>query len=220
MRRTPRRSRRRRRLRASTAGAASASRSRARPGGSSRASSGRARTAPVTARPRSRACARSSSGSERIQVGGADADFEAAIERVRAPAERLGATQFEILTAAALTEFAAAGVDAAVVEAGLGGRLDATNVLDAEVVVLTNVALEHTDVLGDTHEEIAREKLAVVAPGASVVLGDERWREEARAAGAGLVLVTGCANAALALAAVETFLGEPVEPVSDVSLPG
>jgi dihydrofolate synthase / folylpolyglutamate synthase len=158
--------------------------------------------------------------SERIQVDGADADFEAAVERVREPAERLGATQFEILTAAALAEFAAAEVDAAVVEAGLGGRLDATNVLDAEVVVLTNVALEHTDVLGDTHEEIAREKLAVVAPGASVVLGDERWREEARAAGAGLVLVTGRANAALALAAAETLLGEPVEPVSDVSLPG
>ena len=158
--------------------------------------------------------------SERIQVDGADADFEAAVERVREPAERLGATQFEILTAAALAEFAAAGVDGAVVEAGLGGRLDATNVLDAEVVVLTNVALEHTDVLGDTHEEIAREKLAVVAPGASVVLGEERWREEARAAGAGLVLVTGRANAALALAAAETFLGEPVEPVSDVSLPG
>jgi dihydrofolate synthase/folylpolyglutamate synthase len=158
--------------------------------------------------------------SERIQVDGADADFEAAVERVREPAERLGATQFEILTTAALAEFAAAGADAAVVEAGLGGRLDATNVLDAEVVVLTNVALEHTDVLGDTHEEIAREKLAVVAPGASVVLGDERWREEARAAGAGLVLVTGRANAALALAAAETFLGEPVDPVSDVSLPG
>jgi len=158
--------------------------------------------------------------SERIQVDGEDADFDAAVERVREPAERLGATQFEILTAAALAEFAAAGVDAAVVEAGLGGRLDATNVLDAEVVVLTNVALEHTDVLGDTHEEIAREKLAVVAPGAAVVLGDERWREEARAAGAGLVVVTGRANAALALAAAETFLGEPMEPVSDVSLPG
>ena len=158
--------------------------------------------------------------SERIQVDGEDVDFDAAVERVREPAERLGATQFEILTAAALAEFAAAGVDAAVVEAGLGGRLDATNVLDAEVVVLTNVALEHTDVLGDTHEEIAREKLAVVAPGAAVVLGDERWREEARAAGAGLVVVTGRANAALALAAAETFLGEPMEPVSDVSLPG
>ena len=87
---------------------------------------------------------------ERIEVDGAPADFEAALARVREPAERLGATQFEILTAAALAEFAAAEVDAAVVEAGLGGRLDATNVLDAEVVVLTNISLEHTDVLGDT----------------------------------------------------------------------
>ena len=68
-----------------------------------------------------------------------------------------------MLTAAALAEFADAEVDVAVVEAGLGGRLDATNVLDARVVVLTNVALEHTDVLGETREAIAREKLAVVA---------------------------------------------------------
>ncbi len=88
------------------------------------------------------------------------------------PAERLGATQFEVLTAAALAEFAEAGVDVAAVEAGLGGRFDATNVLDAPVVVLTNVALEHTDVLGDTREQIAAEKLAVVRPGATVVLGE------------------------------------------------
>src|SRR5205823_7080551 len=113
--------------------------------------------------------------SERIQVDGEDADFEAAVERVRGPAEQLGATQFEILTAAALAEFAAAGVDAAVVEAGLGGRLDATNVLDAPVVVLTNVALEHTNVLGSTREEIAGEKLAVVTAGAVVVLGEPEW---------------------------------------------
>jgi len=99
--------------------------------------------------------------SERIQVDGEDADLEQALERVREPAERLGATQFEVLTAAALAEFAASGVDVAVVEAGLGGRLDATNVLDAEVVALTNVALDHTDVLGDTRELIADEKLAV-----------------------------------------------------------
>src|SRR5437588_1439743 len=158
--------------------------------------------------------------SERIQVDGEDADFETAIERVREPAQRLGATQFEILTAAGLAEFATARVDAAVVEAGLGGRLDATNVLDAEVVVLTNVALELTDVLGDTHEKIAREKLAVVTPGASVVLGDEEWREAALEAGAGIARVSCRANAALALVAAETFLGEPVEPVSGVGLPG
>jgi dihydrofolate synthase / folylpolyglutamate synthase len=118
--------------------------------------------------------------SERIQVGGQDADFEAALARVRDSAERIGATQFETLTAAALAEFAAAAVDVAVLEAGLGGRLDATNVLDASVVALTNVSLEHTDVLGATREAIAREKLAVVTPGATVVLGEPEWEGLAR----------------------------------------
>jgi dihydrofolate synthase/folylpolyglutamate synthase len=113
------------------------------------------------------------SWSERIRVGGEEADFARAVERVRPHAE--GATQFEVLTAAALAEFAEARVDAAVVEAGLGGRWDATNVLDARVVVLTNVSLEHTDVLGDTREAIAREKLAVAKPGATVVLGEPEW---------------------------------------------
>ncbi|MGH3104538.1 MAG: Mur ligase family protein, partial [Gaiellaceae bacterium] len=110
---------------------------------------------------------------ERIRVDGGEADFERAIARVRPHAE--GATQFEVLTAAALAEFAAAEVDAAVVEAGLGGRLDATNVLAARVVLLTNVALEHTAVLGETREAIAAEKLAVVAPGATAVLPDREF---------------------------------------------
>src|SRR5213075_2981736 len=112
---------------------------------------------------------------ERIQVDGEDADLEAALSRVREPAERLAATQFEVLTAAAFAEFAAAEVDVAVVEAGLGGRLDATNVLDARIVVLTNVALDHTEVLGDTREEIASEKLAVVSPGATLIVGETEW---------------------------------------------
>jgi dihydrofolate synthase/folylpolyglutamate synthase len=80
-------------------------------------------------------------------------------------------TQFEALTAAAYAQLASAGVDVAVVEAGLGGRWDATNVIDAEVAVLTNVGLEHTRWLGPTIADIAREKLAVVAPGATLVLG-------------------------------------------------
>src|SRR5919204_4671990 len=105
-----------------------------------------------------------------------DADpstFERALERVRPFAE--GATQFEVLTAAALAEFREQGVDAAVIEAGLGGRDDATNVIDAPVVLLTNVGLDHTDILGETRAEIAREKLAVVKPGAVVVLGEPEW---------------------------------------------
>src|SRR5262249_59695774 len=93
-----------------------------------------------------------------------------AVARVRAPAEELDATQFEVLTAAAFADFAARGVRAAAVEAGLGGRLDATNVINARVVLLTNVALEHTDVLGATREQIAAEKLAGAGPPATVVL--------------------------------------------------
>ena len=104
-----------------------------------------------------------------------DQGFERSVGRVREAAERVGATQFEALTAAALAEFAAREVDVAVVEAGLGGRLDATNVLDARVVLLTNVSLEHTEVLGDTREAIAREKLAVAGPDAIVVLGESEW---------------------------------------------
>jgi dihydrofolate synthase/folylpolyglutamate synthase len=162
------------------------------------------------------------SWAERIRVGGGDADLEAALGRVRPDAEALGATQFEVLTAAAFAEFAAAGAKVAVVEAGLGGRHDATNVLDAPVVVLTNVALEHTDVLGPTREAIAAEKLAVVQPGAQVVLGEPDWEEAARAAGAAGVTVVSGSSAALAHAAAETFLGRPVDPAAlrDLSVPG
>ncbi|HET8529273.1 MAG TPA: Mur ligase family protein [Gaiellaceae bacterium] len=160
------------------------------------------------------------SWSERIRVGGAEVDFERALERVRPVAG--DATQFEILTAAALAEFAAQGVDVAVVEAGLGGRHDATNVLDTRVVVLTNVALDHMEVLGDTREEIAVEKLAVVKPGVVAVLGDAEWREPALANGAARVDLPGASNLALAVGAAEAFLGREVDPhaADGVALPG
>src|SRR5439155_4498059 len=157
---------------------------------------------------------------ERIRVGGAEADVERALSRVRAPAEALGATQFEVLTAAALAEFGEAGVEAAAVEAGLGGRYDATNVLRSPVQVLTNVALEHTDVLGSTREAIAAEKLAVVQPEATVVLGEPEWETLARENGAAVVVVTGRSNLAVALVAAEAFLGRPVDGHVDVRLPG
>jgi dihydrofolate synthase / folylpolyglutamate synthase len=160
------------------------------------------------------------SWSERMRVRGEEADFEAAIERVRPEAERLGATQFELLTAAALAAFAAAEVDVAVVEAGLGGRHDATNVLRSPVQVLTNVSLEHTGVLGKTREAIAAEKLAVVRPGATVVLCELEWQALAREYGAGQILVSGPSNLALALMAAEAFLGRPVDGHVDVRLPG
>lgn len=119
---------------------------------------------------------------ERIEVDGAPVGpeaFAAAVTRVRDAAAALGTeaddrvTQFEVLTAAAFCVFAAREVDAAVVEAGLGGRYDATNVLDGgAVTVLTNVSLEHTELLGDTVGAIAAEKLAVAPDGsANLVVG-------------------------------------------------
>jgi dihydrofolate synthase/folylpolyglutamate synthase len=94
-----------------------------------------------------------------------------------------------VLTAAAFDELARRGVEVAVVEAGLGGRHDATGVLRAPVVVLTNVGLEHTRWLGPTIADIAREKLAVVRPGAVLVLGEAtpELEELARATGARIV---------------------------------
>jgi dihydrofolate synthase/folylpolyglutamate synthase len=120
---------------------------------------------------------------ERIRIGEHDiepAAFGAAVSRTVAAAELVDraaaqpgddVTQFEMLTACALVEFAAAGVDVAVLEAGLGGRYDATNVVDSRVAVLTNVGLEHTRYLGPTVRDIAIEKLDVVRPGATLVLG-------------------------------------------------
>ena len=138
--------------------------------------------------------------------------FERALERIRPDAEVIGATQFEALTAAALAWFAADRVDVAVVEAGLGGRLDATNVLDTRVVLLTNVGLEHTDVLGSTREEIAREKLAVVRPCATVVLGEPEW--------AGLVPPANEVIQGGAREAASAFLGRPVEHDVEIALAG
>jgi dihydrofolate synthase / folylpolyglutamate synthase len=134
---------------------------------------------------------------ERIRIGDADlepAAFGAAVERAAAAAAKVDrgleqgdrVTQFEVLTAAAFDELARRGVEVAVVEAGLGGRHDATGVLRAPIVVLTNVGLEHTRWLGPTIADIAREKLAVVSPGATLVLGDDNPEvvELARATGA------------------------------------
>jgi dihydrofolate synthase/folylpolyglutamate synthase len=137
--------------------------------------------------------------------------FERAVARIRPAAEEVGATQFEALTAAALAEFAAREVDAAVVEAGLGGRLDATNVLAAPVVLLTNVGFEHTDVLGDTRELIAREKLAVVGPGAIAVLGEPEWA---------WLLPDNDVRTGGARGAAEAFLGHAVAGEVHVRLPG
>jgi dihydrofolate synthase/folylpolyglutamate synthase len=152
------------------------------------------------------------SWADRIRIDGEPADLPSALERIRPAAERLGATQFESITAAALAAFAAAQVDVAVVEAGLGGRLDATNVLGTRVVLLTNVWLEHTEVLGETVEAIAREKLAVVHDGDTmVVLPDDTYASLVPRAG---IVIGGAREAA------EAFLGRPIAADVEVALPG
>ena len=121
---------------------------------------------------------------ERIEVGGAvvsDEEFALAISAAVAAAERLrgeravdtaaGFTEFELLTAAALWLFAEKRVDVAVLEVGLGGRWDATSVVSPKVAVITGVGLDHTAILGDTLEEIAADKAAIIKPGSIAVLG-------------------------------------------------
>jgi dihydrofolate synthase/folylpolyglutamate synthase len=122
--------------------------------------------------------------SERVRVGGAEIGpdaFGAALERVAESVESVNrtlteegdaVTQFEALTAAAFVALASASVDVAVIEAGLGGRLDATNVIPSRVTALTSVGLEHTQWLGETEVEIAAEKLAVLRDHTTLVLGD------------------------------------------------
>jgi dihydrofolate synthase/folylpolyglutamate synthase len=119
---------------------------------------------------------------ERIRIGEEDlapTEFGAAVDRARHATELVErglepddqVTQFEALTAAAYSELARRQVEVAVIEAGLGGRYDATNVIPSKVQVLTSVGLEHTRWLGPTLHDIAGEKLDVVQPGATLVLG-------------------------------------------------
>ena len=138
-------------------------------------------------------------------------------------------TQFELATAAAFVAFAAARVEVAVVEAGLGGRLDATNTIPSQVTVLTSIGLDHTEWLGETELEIAAEKLAVLRDHTTLVLGrvspDGRGAGGAhrrraggeagrrpRGPGEGIELRAAGRfqrrNFALACAAAEAFLGE------------
>jgi dihydrofolate synthase/folylpolyglutamate synthase len=119
---------------------------------------------------------------ERVEVDEATVSperFAAAVQRAaqaaalvdRTLAEDDRVTQFEALTAAAFWALAREGVEVAVIEAGLGGRYDATSVIDSRVQVVTNVGLEHTRWLGPTERHIAEEKLAVVRPGGTLVTG-------------------------------------------------
>jgi dihydrofolate synthase/folylpolyglutamate synthase len=170
---------------------------------------------------------------ERIRIAERDVAperFAAAVARAAHAAEKVNrtleaddrVTQFEALTAAAYSELAEAGVEVAVVEAGLGGRYDATNVIPSEVQVLTNVGLEHTRWLGPTIADIASEKLAVVREGSTLVIGPDLHPDAlalARSAPAKIVVAheSGIVpaarggfqkrNFALARAAAEALLG-------------
>jgi dihydrofolate synthase/folylpolyglutamate synthase len=119
---------------------------------------------------------------ERIQIRGepiSEGAFTEALERAeqsaevadRSAGEEGPVTQFELLTAGAFVAFAAARVQYAVIEAGLGGRLDATNVIPSKLTVLTSVGYDHTEWLGETLEEIAGEKVAVLRDHTTLVTG-------------------------------------------------
>ncbi|MCQ7926336.1 Mur ligase family protein, partial [Salmonella enterica] len=84
----------------------------------------------------------------------------------------LGPSFFEITTAMAFDYFERVGVDVAVVEVGLGGRLDSTNIISPDLCVITNIGLEHTQYLGDTLAKIAAEKAGIIKPGVPVVIGE------------------------------------------------
>ena len=193
---------------------------------------------------------------ERIEVAEEpvpEVDFAAAVARAAHAAELVDrtaghddrVTQFEALTAAAYHELARRDVQVAVIEAGLGGRFDATNVIPSRVQVLTGVGLDHTRWLGPTVTDIAQEKLAVVRDHATLVVGQvggeamevatqvaaERQARLVRAPSDPGVPVAAAGgsqrrNFALAAAAAEAFLGHPLDAAavaaaaSETRIPG
>jgi len=119
---------------------------------------------------------------ERVRLRGEEiepAAFAASVERTALAAEVVdrsleegeAVTQFEAATAAGFVALAAARIDVGVIEAGLGGRLDATNVIPSRVTVLTSIGLDHTEWLGETEVKIAAEKLAVLRDNSTLVIG-------------------------------------------------
>jgi dihydrofolate synthase/folylpolyglutamate synthase len=182
--------------------------------------------------------------SQRTLVGGGEIDaaaWAAAVEQVARAAEGVdrsldegeAVTQFEAATAASFVALANARVEVAVVEAGLGGRLDATNTIPSKVTVLTSVGLDHTEWLGESELEIAAEKLAVLRDQATLVLGEvsgevaQLAEETARQRAARLLraasdpgtevrlLAAGefqRRNFAISCSAAEAFLGRSLDP--------
>jgi dihydrofolate synthase/folylpolyglutamate synthase len=111
---------------------------------------------------------------ERIRVHGRLAlaeELVAAFEKIEAARGSVALTFFEFNALAALLIFESAGLDAWVLEIGMGGRLDAVNVVDPSVAVVTSIGLDHQEYLGDTLEAIAREKAGIFRPGKTAVIG-------------------------------------------------
>jgi len=137
---------------------------------------------------------------ERARINGADAtdidlleQFEA-VERARASLKQpVALTSFEFATLAILRLFASRGLDAVILEAGVGGRLDAVNVVDTDCAIVTSVDIDHTDCLGDTREKIGFEKAGIFRAGKPAVCGDpappQSLIDHAQAIGADLWLV-------------------------------
>ena len=171
---------------------------------------------------------------ERLSRGGVPIDDASLLEVLRSlsliePSLSERPTRFELLTAAAFAWFAEIAVDAAVVEVGVGGTWDATNVVDAAVAVLTNISYDHTDVLGPTLEGIARDKAGIVKPGSVAVVGEQDpelvsvIRSVADEAGASQVWVRGeefdCTGNRLAVGGRLVDLRTPGAEYREIALP-
>lgn len=132
---------------------------------------------------------------ERVQIEGREASDEALCEAfaaVEAARGEITLTYFEMGTLAAFWLFERAGLDAVVLEVGLGGRLDAVNLIDADVAVVTSIGVDHAEWLGDTRESVAFEKAGIFRAGKPAVCGDleppQPLLDQARALGAPLLL--------------------------------
>ncbi len=132
---------------------------------------------------------------ERIRVDGREIEREAVVDfvaRHQNAIERIGPSFFEMTVGLAFDYFARQHVDIAVIEVGLGGRLDSTNVITPLVSVITNISYDHQDILGDTLTQIAAEKAGIIKPAVPAVIGERQdevaavFREKASQAGAPL----------------------------------
>lgn len=113
---------------------------------------------------------------ERFAIDGvdvSDASIIEAFELIEAKREGILLTYFEFSTLATLIIFANEAVDLAILEVGLGGRLDSVNVVDCDVSVITNIAIDHTDYLGDTREAIGKEKAGIMRTSKPCICGDQ-----------------------------------------------